>query len=90
MTGQRGFFDLDERYAALSKAGDPLERLAAVIDFEAFRYWLQAALRRSDRSKGGRLMIRLMFKILVVQRFTDCRTIRRSSRSATGCRSCGS
>ena len=32
--GQPGFFDLDERYAALSEAGDPLERLGAVIDFE--------------------------------------------------------
>jgi hypothetical protein len=30
-------FDLDERYAALSKRGDPLERLAAVEDFEMYR-----------------------------------------------------
>jgi transposase, IS5 family len=30
MAGQPGFFDLDERYAALSAAGDPLERLAMV------------------------------------------------------------
>lgn len=36
MADQRGFFDLDERYAALSAAGDPLERLAAVMDFEVF------------------------------------------------------
>ena len=27
MSEQRGFFDLDERYAALSAAGDPLEKL---------------------------------------------------------------
>jgi transposase, IS5 family len=33
MAGQPGFFDLDERYAALSGAGDPLERLTAVVDF---------------------------------------------------------
>lgn len=26
---QRGFFDLDERYAALSAASDPLEKLRA-------------------------------------------------------------
>jgi len=26
MSGQRGFFDIDERYAALSAAGDPLQR----------------------------------------------------------------
>jgi hypothetical protein len=29
MADQPGFFDVDERYAALSAAGDPLERLAA-------------------------------------------------------------
>jgi hypothetical protein len=27
MTGQPGFFDVEERYAALSATGDPLERL---------------------------------------------------------------
>ena len=30
MASQPGFFDLDDRYAALSKAGDPLERLKEV------------------------------------------------------------
>jgi hypothetical protein len=53
MADQPGFFDLDGRYRALSAAGDPLERLAAVIDFELFRADLDAALRRSDRAKGG-------------------------------------
>jgi hypothetical protein len=37
MAGQPGFFDLDERYKALSAAGDPLERLPLVVDFERFR-----------------------------------------------------
>ena len=54
MAGQPGWFDLDERYAALSAAGDPLERLASVVDFELFRADLDAALDRSDRAKGGR------------------------------------
>jgi transposase, IS5 family len=36
MAGQPGFFDWERRYAALSTAGDPLERLARVIDFELF------------------------------------------------------
>jgi transposase, IS5 family len=69
MVGQPGFFDLDERYAALSAAGDPLERLAAVVDFELFRPELDAALERSDRTKGGRPPYDpvLMFKILVLQ-----------------------
>jgi transposase, IS5 family len=69
MAGQPGFFDLDQRYAALSAAGDPLERLASVVDFELFRAELDAALERSDRTKGGRPPYDpvLMFKVLVLQ-----------------------
>src|SRR5687768_6771678 len=69
MTGQPGFFDVDERLAALSRAGDPLERLASVVDFELFREELEAALARSDRSKGGRPPYDavLMFRLLVLQ-----------------------
>ena len=69
MSGQRGFFDIDERYAALSAAGDPLQRLASVVDFEVFRPVLDSALARSDRSKGGRPPYDavLMFKLLVLQ-----------------------
>lgn len=32
MAGPPGFFDLSDRYVALSAAGDPLQRLAAVVD----------------------------------------------------------
>jgi IS5 family transposase len=69
MVGQPGFFDWDRRCAALSAAGDPLERLARVIDFELFRPELEAALACSDRAKGGRPPYDavLMFKILVLQ-----------------------
>ena len=69
MAGQRGFFDVDERYASLSAAGDPLERLLAVVDFELFRGGLDAALDRSDRARGGRPPYDavLMFKVLVLQ-----------------------
>jgi transposase, IS5 family len=69
MAGQPGFFDVDERYASLSAAGDPLERLARVIDFELFRGELEAALERSDRVRGGRPPYDavLMFKVLVLQ-----------------------
>ena len=69
MVGQSGFFDAEERLKALSAAGDPLERLAAVVDFEVFRAELQAALARADRTKGGRPPYDavLMFKVLVVQ-----------------------
>ncbi len=44
MAAQRGWFDPDERCAALSKAGDPLERLARGIDFELFRPELPAGV----------------------------------------------
>lgn len=69
MSVQPGFFDLDERYGALSKAGDPLERLLAVVDFEIFRKPLAKALTRSDGAKGGRPPYDavLMFKVLVLQ-----------------------
>jgi IS5 family transposase len=69
MAGQPGFFDVDERHAALSAAGDPLERLAGVVDFELFRDDLEAALRRSERARGGRPPYDpvLMLKILVLQ-----------------------
>jgi transposase, IS5 family len=52
MAGPPGFFDWEERLKALSAAGDPLERLARVIDFEVFRSDLERALSRSDRSRG--------------------------------------
>ncbi len=52
MAGQLGFFDLSDRYEALSVAGDPLERLSGVVDFELFRGPLVAALLRGPRNKG--------------------------------------
>lgn len=69
MAGQGGFFDTDERLRWLSAAGDPLVRLAAVVDFELFRPELDAALGRGDRTKGGRPPYDpvLMFRILVLQ-----------------------
>jgi IS5 family transposase len=36
----------------LSAAGDPLERLAQVVDFEVFRDDLEAAPSRPDRTKS--------------------------------------
>jgi IS5 family transposase len=64
-----GFFDVEERLAGLSRKGDDLERLAAVIDFEWFRPELERAVPRADRSKGGRPPFDhvLMFKVLVLQ-----------------------
>jgi IS5 family transposase len=69
MVAQPGFFDLDERYRLLSETGDPLVKLASLVDFEVFRPGLAAALQRSDGSKGGRPPYDpvLMFKALVLQ-----------------------
>ena len=50
MVRHPGLFDADERLRALSAAGDPLERLGDVVDFELFRPELEAALARADRS----------------------------------------
>ena len=60
MSDQPGFFDLDNRYAALSAAGDPLLRLDELVDFEQFRRPLLRALRRSERRKGGRQLADLI------------------------------
>ena len=69
MADQPGFFDADDRLRALSAAGDPLERLNSVVDFELFRPELGAALARADRSRGGRPPYDavLMFRVLVLQ-----------------------
>ena len=48
-----GFFDLKDRLDALSKCGDPLERLNAQIDFEIFREELEQAFA-FHRGKAGR------------------------------------
>ena len=101
MAGQPGIFDRDERYAALSAAGDPLERLGLVVEFELFRGELDAALARADRARGGRPPYDpvLMFKVLVLQTLytlSDDHTeyqirdrlsfMRFASRWRTGCR----
>lgn len=68
MAGQPGLFDADERLAAVSAAGVPLERLNGVVDFEQFRPELDAALSRWERAKGGLppYDAALMFQVLVL------------------------
>jgi len=67
---QTGLFDLENRYASLSEAGDPLERLDAVIDWSIFRPLLERIDIKARKSTAGRKPICrvLMFKLLILQR----------------------
>ena len=69
MRGQAGFWNIEERYVRLSEAGDPLEKLNAVVPWEVFRKPLAKALKRSDGARGGRPAYDplMMFKIMVLQ-----------------------
>ncbi|MBU0460772.1 MAG: IS5 family transposase [Nanoarchaeota archaeon] len=67
---QTGFFDFSERFKALSKMGDPLEKLNKVINWEIFRKPIEKIIPRKNKSsKGGRPSYDciLMFKIIVLQ-----------------------
>lgn len=70
---QGGLFDVDERLKRVSDLGDPLEAMAAVVDFEVFRPVLDTALKRSDGSKGSRPGFDpvVMFNILILQALND-------------------
>ena len=65
---QFGFFDLPDHMERLSETGDPLEEMARIIDFEAFRPTVDLALRYSDGCKGGRPPYDpvAMFKVLIL------------------------
>ena len=52
MAGQMGFWSITDRLAEISAQGDPLETLAATVDFEMFRpvcWWVRSAGRRAGR-----------------------------------------
>ena len=51
---QNSLFDLANRYASLSKTGDPLERLNAIIDWEIFRPILERMDAKVRKSNAGR------------------------------------
>jgi IS5 family transposase len=67
---QPSFFDLDNRYAQLSKQGDPLEKLSAVVDWELFRPIIERMDAKPRKSLAGRKPTDrvLMFKVLILQR----------------------
>ena len=51
---QTGLFGLSYHLKRLSAHGDSLEELSRIIDFEAFRPTLVAALAYGNGAKGGR------------------------------------
>lgn len=69
MPEQMGFFDLEDRYAQLSKYGDALERLNHIVDWKIFSPLINRAFDKTKKSPVGRKPYPrlMMFKILVLQ-----------------------
>ena len=67
--GQMSFFTISDKYAALSKMGDPLERLEKVIPWENFRPLLNKVFSKERKSEAGRppFDYMVMLKVLVLQ-----------------------
>ena len=70
--GQPGFFDADKRLAALSKKGDPLEAIAALVPWESFRADIEAVVLTPEpekKSSAGRKPFDaiVMFRMLLLQ-----------------------
>ena len=80
-----GFFDQDIRLSKLSTLGDPLERLNNHVDFEMFRTLPQDTLTKEAKGKGGRHLNNyvMMFKVLILQRFTIYLMIKLNIKSMT-------
>lgn len=71
-TGNISLFDKQDLYHKLCEIGNPLEKLAHVIDFEIFRDELeQGILNKNKKSNAGAKPydVVMMFKILVLQRY---------------------
>ena len=68
---QPGFFDLESRHQQLEKLGDPLPKLAELVDWGGFRPLLDRIREKERNSAAGRKPydVVLMFKILFLQSF---------------------
>ena len=66
---QPGFFDLDERYAQLSKQGDPLERINNIVSWSVFKPVLKKLDKQDRKSNAGRKAYPslMLFKMLIIQ-----------------------
>ena len=69
--GQYSLFAEHDRLVRLSSMGDPLEKIAATIDFEQFRPMLNRAFKKEAAGPGGRPPwdYVMMFKILLLQQW---------------------
>src|SRR5256884_7084702 len=70
--GQLGFFDVEERLAALSAKGDPLEAIDRLVPWERFRSDIEAVVLTPDairKNSAGRKPVDaiVMFRMLVLQ-----------------------
>src|SRR5438552_15568291 len=70
--GQLGFFDAEERLAALSAKGDPLEGIDRLVPWESFRADIEAVVLTPDairKNSAGRKPVDaiVMFRMLVLQ-----------------------
>src|SRR5256885_2921852 len=70
--GQLGFFDAEERLAALSAKGDPLEAIDRLIPWESFRADIEAVVLTPDairENSAGRKPVDaiVMFRMLGLQ-----------------------
>ncbi len=67
---QSSFFDLENRHQQLEQLGDPLPKLSALVDWEAFRPMLDRVRQTARKSAAGRKPydVVLMFKILFLLR----------------------
>lgn len=70
--GKKGLFDEQETYDQLSAIGNPLEKIALVVEFEIFRSTLEEGiLNKNKKSNAGAkpFDVVMMFKILILQRY---------------------
>jgi len=70
--GKIGLFDNQEASERLSKMGNPLEKINAVIDFEFFRTSLESKLLNNAKKNNAGAKpfdVVMMFKILILQRY---------------------
>jgi len=66
---QPGFFDFQNRVDDLNQAGNPLQRLNQIVDWELFRPTLDEVRQKERKNNSGRKPydVVLMFKILILQ-----------------------